>query len=177
MMQKTGYILLCFSLVSGLWTAQASLHDGETVTDSIAPVRIEQVFYDADSVPLGTYYYTNTALDSTVYFRPNGRRMAVRFEMPEYEGGYDSLRVFFDEKFSQIEGKAENMNALALVYILLENGKVTRVHIGDRIAYNNRGLNYDREIKKILFQTKDKWIVPEEDKSEPRLFVYLFTLN
>ncbi len=172
-----GLLVTSVSVPARSSTLPSDLADSPAKSDSIEPVRIRQRLYDADNTTLGYFYYTNKHLDSTVYIRPNGRRMKVLFEIPEYQGGYDSLQIFFDERFKQIAGKEEHMNAMALVYILIERGKVTNVHIADRISYHNRGINYDAEIKKILRQTQGKWIIPKEQEDEPRLFVFLFTLD
>lgn len=147
------------------------------VADSVAPVKINQPFYDADGVFIGTYHYTGKDLDSTTYIKPNGRKLKVLFEMPEYEGGYDALQNFFEEEFRKIENKEEDMSALALVYILLEDGEITDIRIGDRIGYHNFNLNYDTKIKEILRKTQKNWITPDSRKAEPLLFVYLFNLN
>lgn len=144
--------------------------------ETIPPMQIIQPFYDADSILIGTYHYSGKDLDSTIYVKPNKKKLKVLFKMPEYRGGYDSLKLFFEEEFQKIE-KKEELNGLSLVYILLEKGKITDIRIGDRIAYNNYDINYDKEIKKIIRKTERNWITQSPGNEGPILFVYLFQLN
>lgn len=129
-------------------------------------------FYDADSVQVGTYYYMGNKLDSTIYFKTKRHKVKALFEMPPYQGGYDSLKQFFEQEFRKTSN--ENVDGMALVYILLEGGKVTDVKIADRIGYNKK---HDNKVKEIVYQTKDNWQVNEQKVDSPLLFVYLFTLK
>ncbi|NDV46757.1 hypothetical protein D0T49_06825 [Paludibacter sp. 221] len=154
-------------------------NDDKIAEKDTTSVSIIQPFFDADSVLIGKYFYTDNKLDSTCYLKPDGKLVKVEFELPEYKGGYDSLKTFFSEKFQTIvtENDSVYLDALSLTYILLENGKLTDVQIGKRIGYGDETINYDEKIKEIIYQTNGNWIIDPEKENTNILFVYLFQLN
>ena len=133
----------------------------------------KHIFYDADSIPIGIFYISNEKVDSTIYWDLEKNKFNVQFTGEcRYKYGFDSLKSLIIKQFRQMVNY-EEINDVALVYVLMDKGKITEIRIGKRINNNSK---YDSIIKEILTNTQKDWILPDKIE-KPLLLPYLFKVR
>lgn len=167
------YIFILFLLIAGnnsIFSQEKSPYSAFRLEKCVV------TYFDIDSLPYEIEWLTNKKLDSVKYVDLNGKEYDYFWTPGDssiFDGGLGALKSFFNKELS-IPSSIETNGAVSVVFFLKQSAM--EVRIIKRIGYDCRYYDYDKEVRRVLLMTKDKWRTQHINTKYPILLTFLFEI-